>query len=199
MPNKPNELTHDVNYHEYISKILEKKKITYNLIEPGMIIDLYYSKSLPTGGKINKRYIVFVLSTKQVPGHDGRFIYGLSLEHVRQSNFTRLVDRMGLDEKSVKLYKAKKVAYPRVLIPEGSNPKSIYNTFIRPKLESTLNESYRQFKKENIVQVFAVKFRWSDKLVKKYLIDNSPNVKGVNPDEGDSAEFTPTIAVTPNK
>lgn len=172
------ELKHGVYFHQYVEKIIEKKQISYMQLESGMIAELFYNKELPNGKSLLKRYIIFVLSIKQTPGEQQRYIYALNLEHILPSNFTRLVARIGLDELSVKLFKAKKVKYPKVLIPETANPKNIYNLFIKPKLETTLNSSYRLFKKENINRIYAVNFNWNKELVNKYLIENKPNVKG---------------------
>lgn len=174
---------HDVYFFQYLSKIVNSVNISYTTLQPGMVIDLTYRKERSEGGSMIGRYMVLVLSTKQHPTQPGRFIYGLSLEHIRPGNFTRLVNLMGLDEMSAKLYHAKRVAYPRVLIPEGASPQTIYNKFIKPKLPRLLNESYRLFKKERIVRVAAVDFEWSKILVQKYLIENKPNVNGINPSD----------------
>lgn len=181
-------LMHGPNFYQYVKKIINSKQITYNQVDPGIVVDLYYNKPLENGKTMLKRYIVLVLSTKQVPGHDGRFIYGLSLEHILPSNFTRLIGRMGLDEMSTKLYKAKKVIFPRVLIPDGSNPKSIFTTYIRPKLDNTLRDSYRQFRRENIIKMYAIDFDWSKVLVDKFLKGDEPNDKGIRPSDGDNLE-----------
>jgi len=182
-------IQHAPYFYQYVQKIIERKQITYQIIEPGMVIDLFYNKELPYGFRVMKRYIVFVLSTKKVPGHNGRFIYGLSLEHIPPANFTRLINLIGLDAKSAKLYKAKKVMYPKAMIPENSNPKNIYDTYIRPKLDTLLKDSYRQFKRENIVKVYAVDFEWSKVLVNKYLIENKININDTNETKSGQSEI----------
>lgn len=157
-------------YHSsYFSKILNRKQISYSAIEPGMVIELHYNKAISATQKELKHYMVFVLSTKQVPGVDERFIYGLSLENISPYSFTRLIDKIGLTEMSAKLYKQKKVMYPKADLSVKDHPKIIYNKYIKPRLDTTLYDSYRMFKKDNSIKIFAVDFKWSNILVEKYL------------------------------
>jgi hypothetical protein len=116
-----------------------------------------------------------------VPNSTERYIYALSLAEIMPANFTKLAAKLGLDEASVKLFQAKKVKYPRVYIPVDANPLNIYNMYIKPQLETTLQGSYRTFKKDNIIQMHAVNFKWNKELVRKYLIEHKPNLAGKTP------------------